>query len=70
MAQKLYNESDDYYSQLKSQCEDGKTQDLLETIDQLNEFNVDAFDEGKLKHLIEKIRTNAKTVDVLQELLC
>lgn len=69
MAQKLYKESEDYYSQLKSQCKDKKTENLLKEIDQLNELNADNLDDEKIQKIIDNIKNNAKSIDVLQELV-
>lgn len=71
MAQKLYNESEDYYSQLKSQ-EDDETRRLLEAIDklQLYDAGADSVDDTQLKGIIDDIRKNSKSVDILRELSC
>lgn len=71
MAQKLYNESEDYYSQLKSH-DDDETRRLLGAIDKLQLYEVDAdsVDDMQLKSIVDDIRNHSKSVDILQQLSC
>lgn len=60
LAQKVYDESEDHYSQLKSQDDENAAKIFLDAVTNLMEFDPDSTSDSKITDLVENIQKNVK----------
>lgn len=70
MAQSLYSETEDYYSQLKNHpSQPDAVTGLLDKFDKLMALDVTAVDDKQLERVVDDFKLEAKSIDLVQQLL-